>query len=159
MLDLVWISYSGVHIDHDLQLYFVFWFLFIVWFWMCIWILCRCWEWACGSCETQRVAWRVIEVIAIYFGFWNLFWNGGWQQIKGVENGNFWKLFMHAIIGNDGMWIFLPKYGWYLDFAKVEISCSTSPPGGNQVDGLPPAFNVPFGSVDAENANMANKRR
>ena len=22
---------------------------------------------------------------------------------------------------------------------KVEISCSTSPPGGNQVDGLPPA--------------------
>ena len=24
---------------------------------------------------------------------------------------------------------------------KVEISCSTSPPGGNQVDGLPPALN------------------
>ena len=117
---------------------------FIVWFWMCIWILCRCWEWACGSCETQRVAWRVIEVIAIYFGFWNLFWNGGWQQIKGVENGNFWKVFMHAIIGNDGMWIFMPKYGWYLDFAKVEISCSTSPPGGNQVDGLPPAFSSSY---------------
>ena len=62
---------------------------FIVWFWMCIWILCRCWEWACGSCEMQRVAGRVIEVIAIYFGFWNLFWNGGWQQIRGVENCNF----------------------------------------------------------------------
>ena len=37
---------------------------------MCIWILCRCWEWACGNCETQRVAWRVIEVIAIYFGIY-----------------------------------------------------------------------------------------
>ena len=113
---------------------------FIVWFWMCIWILCRCWEWACGSCEMQRVAGRVIEVIAIYFGFWNFFWNGGWQQIKGVENGNSWKVLMHAIIRNDGMWIFLPKYGWYLDFAKVEISCSTSPPGGNQVVGLLPAL-------------------
>ena len=70
MLDLVWISYPGLHIDHDLQLYLFFDSFFIAWFWMCIWILCRCWEWACGNCETQRVAWRVIEVIAIYFGIY-----------------------------------------------------------------------------------------
>ena len=70
MLDLVWISYPGLHIDHDLQLYLFFDSFFIAWFWMCIWILCRCWEWACGNCETERIAWRVIEVIAIYFGIY-----------------------------------------------------------------------------------------
>ena len=33
---------------------------------------------------------------------------------------------------------FLAEVCW--EFSEFEISCSTSPPGGNQVDGLPPDF-------------------
>ena len=35
---------------------------------------------------------------------------------------------------------FLAEVCW--EFSEFEISCSTSPPGGNQVDGLPPAFSM-----------------
>ena len=35
---------------------------------------------------------------------------------------------------------FLAEVCW--EFSKFEISCSMSPPGGNQVDGLPPALNL-----------------
>ena len=35
---------------------------------------------------------------------------------------------------------FLAEVCW--EFVKFEKSCSTNPPGGNQVDGLPPALNL-----------------
>ena len=63
------------------------------------------------------------------------------QQIKVIGNGTLWKLFMHSIFWKSSIWIFLLIFFWYVDLFKVEISCSTSPPGGNQVDGLPPALN------------------
>ena len=43
---------------------------------------------------------------------------------------------MHNLIGN-----FVEKFGKKLKFIKY-LWCSTSPPGGNQVDGLPPAASL-----------------
>ena len=40
---------------------------------------------------------------------------------------------------------FLAEVCW--EFSEFEISCSTSPPGGNQVDGLPPAFHTAAGAI------------
>ena len=82
---------------------------------------------------------RVIRVICIVFGVCN--------ESRSLGNGNLWKVFIHSIFGESSIWIFLLKFIWYVDFVKVEISCSTSPPGGNQVDGLPPAFNRKFFKV------------
>ena len=40
---------------------------------------------------------------------------------------------------------FLAEVCW--EFSEFEISCSTSPPGGNQVDGLPPARHMGLGEL------------
>ena len=98
-------------------------------------------------CETHWIGWRVIGAICNWICIWGL------QQIKAAGERqflrsfyafHFWR-FRHMIFfscrslfGVSGLnhKHFLAEVCW--EFSKFEISCSTSPPGGNQVDGLPP---------------------